>query len=174
MKTKKALITISRNIFHKELIINKKTQKELAFMFGVSQSTISLFCKKYAIPCSRAKFGKLNHFFGRKHNKKSIEKMKKSHKGLLLGAKHPNWKGGIRKGNPDGYLRYTNGQFIHRRVMEENIGRKLRNKEIVHHINGIVDDNNIENLELTSNSKHRKFHVKNQNRDNGGRFICKK
>lgn len=54
-----------------------------------------------------------------------------------------------------------NGVHEHRTIMEEIIGRKLREGEIVHHIDGNRHNNSKENLMLfSSQSEHIKYHNK--------------
>ncbi len=48
----------------------------------------------------------------------------------------------------------------HRYIMEQHIGRKLKRHEVVHHINGIKNDNRLENLEIKSLSEHSRKHMK--------------
>ena len=85
-----------------------------------------------------------------------------------LGGKFSGtWKGGRRQyPSQKGYVMLRIGPneriFEHRYVIEQHIGRKLKTGEVVHHINGKVDDNRIENLVLckTAGIHRSKFHNK--------------
>ena len=74
---------------------------------------------------------------------------------------HPNWKGG-RYIDTRGYVqvRIGSNKYVreHRLVMERHLGRPLAKGECVHHKNGDKTDNRIENLELTTTSRHTKHH----------------
>lgn len=54
---------------------------------------------------------------------------------------------------PDGYRRYMidgRNRLEHHLVIEAYLGRRLRRGEVVHHRNGVRDDNRLANLELWS------------------------
>jgi len=81
------------------------------------------------------------------------------------GEENWSWKGG--KTRRDGYILISkhghpfvdkNGYiYEHRFIMEQYIDRHLTPNERVHHLNGIKEDNRIENLSLVSSQKVHKF-----------------
>ena len=64
-----------------------------------------------------------------------------------------------------GYNKKGNAK-LHRLVMEEHLGRKLESGEVVHHINGDITDNRIENLRVMTIGEHSSMHRK-QEKANG-------
>lgn len=114
-------------------------------------------------PCNRASFvnptgcsgcrGPISH--------KHVKLCQACHGRAKRGMKNQNWKGG--RSIKDGYV-WLSGYFDHPNarggkiaehwlVITEALGRPLRPCERVHHINGIRDDNRIENLELWSTNQ---------------------
>jgi DNA-binding CsgD family transcriptional regulator len=80
----------------------------------------------------------------------------------LQSERNPDWKGGITIEN--GYKRISSKAIsekrksIHQIVMENYIGRELQKGEVVHHIDGNKQNNNINNLALMDISAHSRLH----------------
>ncbi|KKL17152.1 hypothetical protein LCGC14_2488410 [marine sediment metagenome] len=118
----------------------KKTMEEISEEANCNIKTISIYLHKFKIPITK--------------NGRNAK-----------GKNNPNWKGG-RLITKDGYIeiykpehpRANRGYVLeHRLVMEKSLGRYLRKEESIHHINGIKDDNRLENLCLCNNGEHRKI-----------------
>lgn len=90
-----------------------------------------------------------------------------------IGEKNPNWKTG-KKRDKAGYiyLRKHNRYILeHRLVYEEFYDCCLLRWALVHHINGIKDDNRVENLEVVSKERHNSIHT-TMNMDDRFCSIC--
>lgn len=96
------------------------------------------------------------------------------------GDGNPNWNGGRRK-HEKGYIMLyrpdhpnaTRKGYVmeHRLVAEEKIGRLLDPEEVVHHLNGVKDDNRPENVQvLAGQGAHSEIHLETYTRDELGRF----
>ena len=61
-----------------------------------------------------------------------------------------------------GYVSMSNGcggyNLIHRLVIENYLGRKLKSRDIVHHKDGNKLNNRLENLEVMTQSRHVNIH----------------
>lgn len=94
-------------------------------------------------------------------------------KGFQSMEKNVKWAGGKYQDNlgyvhiykPEHPMANSSDYVLeHRLIMSEYLGRILERQEVVHHKNGNVTDNKIENLELiSSNNKHmQQHHAKNR------------
>lgn len=110
---------------------------------------------------------------GKKASNETKQKMSNSHKNKHLMEKNGNWRGGITK-NSDGYIwikiskrsKYSSMKnhlsyvLLHRLIMAKHLGRCLKPEEVVHHTDGNLENNRIENLELMTQNKHVGIHNK--------------
>jgi hypothetical protein len=148
----KYLNILTKEFLEQEYLLNKKSMRMIANLIDCNLSTVRFYLMKFNIPLKLVGTGMI----GKKSwNYKGKYRDKKGYVFIYL-PNHPSKNGG-------GYVPE------HRLVMEKHLGRYLKPEEVVHHINGIKDDNRIENLMLFINdSAHWKFRHNNKNT-----FICK-
>lgn len=117
--------------------IDLKTHDWIAQRLKCAHPTIGKLCRKHGIRCQR--------------------------RGPRSGTAHPDWKGGVTVSGGYFYVyapwhpHKTRGNYVlmSRLLMERKMRRMLRREEVVHHINGDIKDNRIQNLRLfATNADH--------------------
>jgi len=152
---------LTKSTLKSKYVQANKSVLQVAKELGVNHKTVRRYLKKYGFeikPLSQIMTGRK---LSPAHRDKVVKTL--SSYGDQSGSKNPSWKGG-RIISSEGYVwiktinhPYKNKQGYvseHRLVMEEKIGRYLEKDEVVHHINGIKNDNTIENLVIMSHQQH--------------------
>jgi len=162
-----------------------RTQYEVAIMLGLSQGTICQRLRVAGIPArtrwdhyatqpvqeafrlyrSGLNCGHVSRIVGvtpaavRARLRKAGVTIRPAKPTPLSGPDNPAWKGGRFKS--DGYIWVSIGSkrraAEHRLVMERSLSRQLTKQEIVHHLNGVRDDNRLDNLVVTTLKNHEHY-----------------
>jgi hypothetical protein len=162
----------------REFLTRKRSDRIVKFCdstcYGLSKIGNPTWNK--GIPCREETKNKLSEINKGKHSSPKTE----FRKGQTSKEKNINWNGGIwttvagykmllrpkhHRSNCRGYV------MEHILVAEKFYRRKLLDNEIVHHINGIKDDNRPENLVIMDAKDHKKMHSFLRERNSSGRFV---
>lgn len=129
-----------------ELRKQGKSYNEIVEELGVSKSSVSYWVRDVELTEEQQQklYGKWKTDFKEIRNKVSA--------GLKT-----RYENNVEYCNKYGYV-LKNRERVHRKIMEEHLKRPLTDDEIVHHINGIKDDNRIENLKVVTKYEHGNIH----------------
>lgn len=110
------------------------------------------YCQRDDIKAGRAKTLYCGH---------SCQVAGKNRTGLTEATKEKIRQARLTVGDANGHwYRKLNGQHEHRVVVEQQLGRKLSSKEIVHHKDHNKRNNHLTNLEVMTQAEHAKLHHK--------------
>ena len=157
-------------------ITESKPMHEVALELNISVGSVYNYLHRYGIE-SRPKHKGMK---GKKMPESAKIRISKAHKGKNVSAEtrkkmSESSKGcgiGHKKNRSDGYVsiyfpdhpKCTKDGYVmeHDLVMECIIGRHLTDGEVVHHKNGIRNDNRKENLQLLTFKEHASLHMKDR------------
>lgn len=159
-----------------ELYVDKKMpMHEIANELGIAIGTVFNHLKRKGVESRVGNFT----FKGKTHTEEVRKKISDVHRGKIISREtrkkisesHKTITAeGHKKKRGDGYISVyfpnhpncTKDKYVmeHILVMEKKLGRHLNDNEVVHHMNGIRDDNRIENLQLMTFKEHAGHHMK--------------
>ena len=163
---------VDRDVLYNLYIVEKMPMHSIARELNMSVGKVFNNIKKYGIE-SRPKQG----FLGRKHSSEALKKISAANKGKKrtietrkrISESRKLKSAGHKKLRDDGYIGVyfpkhpsasKDGYVLeHRLIMENHIGRSLKNDEVVHHKNHIRTDNRLENLQLMTFKEHARLHM---------------
>lgn len=170
---------VDRDTLYEQYIVLGKPMYQIAQELKISVGTVYNYLKKYGIKSrSKKESFEILSQKGCRYPDSAREKISKAHKGKVVSDEtkgkisYADKIGGIghKKKRSDGYIsiyfpdhpKSTKDGYImeHILVMECIIGRHLYDDEVVHHINGVRDDNRKENLKLMTFKEHASYHMK--------------
>lgn len=155
----KPRVHISKEELEKLYINENRSATQVAVLFNTTSTTIKNYLVKYDLKVKPQSEVMKGRKLTKEHRDKVVRTLRRG-----SGAKNGNWKGGetyvgrVKNGLYRKIL--VDGKYVleHRYVMEQQLGRKLRSDEEVHHVNGNKLNNLPDNLVLLSKSDHAKLH----------------
>lgn len=154
-----------------DLYLQEYSIGDIAKKLNMSVGKIYKFFRIYNIETrkklsekAKKQIGKANkgneHSKGHKLKEETKEKLRISHLKKGIGHKKLRTDGYVAIYFPDHPKSTSEGYIMeHVLVMECNIGRWLKDNEVVHHKNHKRNDNRIENLQLMTFKEHAKLHM---------------